>query len=104
MYDARAAPAPALPPAPLRPRELQLLAQNVEQTRQRVGAKLDRLAIHCAAYRDLAAFVRADARLDLAAERLPLAVRHFVHAVANFFHVVLLLMYDLPHGRACGLF
>src|SRR5947209_12367170 len=64
----RARAALALAAALLRARQFQLLAQNVEQTRQRVGLKLDRLAVNRAAHRDLAAVVRADARLDLAAE------------------------------------
>src|SRR5437588_487210 len=88
--DDRARAALALAAALLRACEFQLLAQHVEQTRQRVCVKLDRFAVHGAAYRDLAAVVRADARLDLAAERLSLAAGHFAHAVANFFHVVLL--------------
>src|SRR5205085_5802082 len=61
--DDRARAALALAAALLRAREFQPLAQNVEQTRQRVGVKLDRLAVHGAAYRDLAALVRAGARL-----------------------------------------
>src|SRR5205085_4338305 len=88
--DDRARAALALAAALLRAREFQLLAQHVEQTRQRVCVKLDRFAVHGATYRDLAAFVRADARLDLATERLPLTAGHFAHALANLFHVFLL--------------
>src|SRR2546423_5187550 len=44
--DDRARAALALAAALLRAREFQLLAQNVEQTRQRVGMKLDGLAVH----------------------------------------------------------
>src|SRR5437763_5458088 len=59
----RTSAALALAATLLRAREFQLLAQNVEQARQRVCVKHDRLAVNRAAHRDLAAVARADARL-----------------------------------------